>query len=265
MGRLGGPTDIAEGDARDDLGMALPSGVPDRVVSLVPSLSDAIAATPDVKHKLIGCTDWCTHVHGLQPARLRGTKNPRIDQILQLAPDVVIANKEENRRESVEELRDAGISVYVTDITTVSGSLSSMRRLMSYVGAATVPWLDEADTVWGQPAPDVLAGVRVVVPIWRKPWMGVGADTFSNDILTRLGLTNVLADCDGRYPEFVPESVPECDLVVLPDEPYSFSATDGPQFFDCPSVLINGRFLTWYGPSLAEARQYLLTMLSGVV
>lgn len=262
VGRLVSAAGGAAPGVLDDLGAPMPQGTPERVVSLVPSLSDAIAGTDEVKHKLVGCTDWCTHVHGLEPARLRGTKNPRIDRIVELGPDVVIANKEENRRESVEDLRAAGVTVYVTDITTVAGSLTSMRRLLSYLGVSRVPWLDEADRVWARPVPDSLAGRRVVVPIWRKPWMGVGADTFSHDMLTCLGLTNVLASSEGRYPEFAPADLAECDVVILPDEPYAFSETDGPQFFDQPTVLIDGRYLTWYGPSLVDARDYLLTALS---
>lgn len=249
----------------DDLGAVLPGTTPQRIVSLVPSLTEAIASTPQLRSRLVACTDWCSHVDGLELTRVRGTKNPRIEQVIELKPDLVIANKEENRKESVADLRDAGVPVYVTDITTVDTALRSMRRLLAYCGAVDVPWLDEAHRVWAQSVPSQCQGVRVVVPIWRKPWMGVGDDTFSHDMLSRLGFENVLAEYSGRYPEFRVDELPPHDLVVLPDEPYKFTQDDGPQYFDQTSVLIDGRYLTWYGPSLVKAREYLYDALSTAV
>lgn len=246
----------------DDLGTLLPPTQPARVVSLVPSLTEAIAETEQVSSGLIGCTDWCTHVNGLDPTRVRGTKNPRIEQIIELRPDLVVANKEENRKESVEQLRDQGIAVYVTDITTVLTALDSMRRLLTYLGADEVPWLDRAETAWDEQSPPEFEGITAVVPIWRKPWMGAGSDTFSHDMINRLGVRNALASYDGRYPQFDVAELPPHDLVILPDEPYKFTADDGPGYFDSKSVLIDGRYLTWYGPSLVKARNYLVDVLN---
>src|ERR687895_32439 len=99
---------------------------------------------------------------------------------------------------------------------------------------------------------------RAVVPIWRKPWMAVGRDTFTGAVLHRLGVDNVLADADERYPRIDPRHLPPHDLVVLPDEPYLFTADDGPEAFPgVPAALVSGRLLTWYGPSLTEAARVL--------
>jgi hypothetical protein len=93
--------------------------------------------------------------------------------------------------------------------------------------------------------------------------MAVGSDTFTGDVLARLGIDNVLAGSPERYPRFDPGSV-SCDLVVLPDEPYAFSPDDGPEAFTAPSVCVSGRHLTWYGPSLVEARAALADRLASV-
>src|SRR5690606_30411408 len=111
-----------------DLGfdVALPAPAR-RVVSLVPSLTEAIAATRP--GALVGATDWCSHPRDLDVARVRGTKNPDRAAILALSPDLVVANKEENRELDVRRLREAGVPVWVTDIETLDQAFGSMRRL----------------------------------------------------------------------------------------------------------------------------------------
>jgi hypothetical protein len=92
--------------------------------------------------------------------------------------------------------------------------------------------------------------------------MAVGSDTFTGDVLARLGVDNVLAASPERYPRFDPAELPPHDLVVLPDEPYAFAPDDGPEAFAAPSRCVSGRHLTWYGPSLVEARAVLTAQLS---
>lgn len=237
---------------RDDLGADVPLGAPARrVVSLVPSLTEAIAAsTPE---RLVGATDWCTHPADLDVARVRGTKNPDLAAVRALSPDLVVANQEENRELDVRRLRDAGVTVWVTRIETVEESLASMSRLFTEaLGLADPPWLVEARSLWATPAPRRLS---VAVPIWRDPWMVVGSPTYTDDLLTRAGLANVLAHLDGRYPTLTADEVDGAgaDVVLLPDEPYVFTADDGPEAFTTPTRLVSGRLLTWYGPAMVEA------------
>ncbi|MEV5651511.1 helical backbone metal receptor [Nocardia sp. NPDC052254] len=247
----------------DDLGVpvALPESVR-RVVSLVPSLTEAIAVTrPGL---LVAATEWCTHPPGLTVERVRGTKNPNVRRIAELAPDLVVCNQEENRRLDVERLRDAGIPVWVTRIRTLDEAFDSMARLFAVALDGTVPdWLSRAREVWSAPAPSPIAAV---IPVWRDPWMVVGRDTFTADIARRLGLRLVHAEGGDRYPT-VPESelTRGVELAVLPDEPYVFTETDGPEAFPGIAVaLVSGRDLTWYGPSLVEARARLTAQLAGV-
>jgi len=248
----------------DDLGspVTIPAGV-DRIVSLVPSLTEAIAATR--QDSLIGVTDWCTHPASLGATRVRGTKNPDWRAIVALEPDLVLANKEENRELDVQRLRKAGVQVWVTVIETVPQALASMDRLFTEALRWTVPdWLKEARRLWSGPVPEVRA--RVAVPIWRDPWMVVGSSTYTGDLLRRAGLENVFSSAEDRYPSLGLEQIDRADIdrVLLPDEPYAFGAQDGPEAFqNARTELVSGRLLTWYGPAMVEAAQVLHAIPAG--
>ncbi len=229
-----------------------------RVVSLVPSLTEAVARS--APGTLVGVTDWCTHPPGLDAVRVGGTKNPRTDRILSLAPDLVIANEEENRAPDLAALRAAGVEVLVTEVRDVPQAFRELARVLDACGVTARPrWLDEAEDTWSsllRPAVRLTA----VVPIWRRPWMVLGRDTFAGDVLARLGVDHVHAEHSDRYPRVPLDELRACapDVVVLPDEPYRFTADDGPEAFPgLPCALVSGRHLTWYGPSLAEAPRVL--------
>jgi ABC-type Fe3+-hydroxamate transport system substrate-binding protein len=229
-----------------------------RVVSLVPSLTEAVArSAPGI---LAGATDWCTHPPGLDVVRVGGTKNPETGRILSLAPDLVIANEEENRAPDLAALRAAGAEVLVTEIRDVPQAFGELARVLDACGVTARPrWLDEAERIWSSlPQPE--KRLTAVVPIWRRPWMVLGRDTFAGDVLARLGVDLVHATHPDRYPRVPLEELRAAapDLVVLPDEPYRFTADDGPEAFPgLPCALVSGRHLTWYGPSLAEAPRVL--------
>jgi ABC-type Fe3+-hydroxamate transport system substrate-binding protein len=246
----------------DDLGDEMPSGGSrQRVVSLVPSLTESVASVR--RNALVGATDWCTHPADLHVPRVRGTKNPDVAKIVALQPDLVLANREENRRIDVDRLRAAGVAVWVTVIESVPQALASLRRMFDIaLGWGAPPWLDDADRAWSRPAES--NGPRVVVPVWRDPWIVVGSRTFTGDVITRLGLRNIYAAADDRYPRIPIEELRgvDPDFVVLPDEPYPFTSADGPEAFpNTRCVLVEGRALTWYGPSLAGARTGLAAAL----
>lgn len=225
-----------------------------RAVSLVPSLTEAVAVT--VPGALAGATDWCERPVGLDVTRIGGTKNPDVARILDLSPDLVIANEEENRAPDLAALREAGVEVLVTEVRTVEQAFGELERVLRACGAAARPrWLDEAEGAWSAlPAPE--HRTTAVVPVWRRPWMVLGRDTFAGDVLARLGVDNLYAAHAERYPRVPPGALRAAgpDLVVLPDEPYRFAAGDGPEAFPgLPYALVSGRHLTWYGPSLTEA------------
>lgn len=249
----------------DDLGHPIRRvGQVRRVVSLVPSLTESVAATRPAA--LVGATTWCTHPVGLDVPRVRGTKNPDLTAIARLRPEIVLANQEENRRVDVERLRAAGIPVWVTVIQTLDEAIVSLRRMFSIaLGWPEALWLTRVEQAWRDPG-DANSGpwIRAVIPVWRDPWMVVGSATFTGDLAGRLGLDNVYGDHRGRYPRVslgdLAKRGPE--LIVLPDQPYPFSADDGPEMFPgYRVVLVEGRSLNWYGPSLVTARTLLAAKL----
>jgi ABC-type Fe3+-hydroxamate transport system substrate-binding protein len=246
----------------DDLGHPVDVARPARrVVSLVPSLTESVAVTRP--GALAGATQWCTHPADLDVPRVRGTKNPDVAAIVALRPDIVLANQEENRKLDVERLRAAGVPVWVTVIRSVDEALASMRRMFTGALGWPVPgWLDEAAAAWATPPPASPRGA--VICVWRDPWMVVGSDTFTGDLAARLGLDNVFGDHPDRYPHIDLGGILDRnpDVVVLPDEPYAFSPTDGPEAFPgLRTALVPGRDLTWYGPSLVGARDRLAALL----
>jgi len=274
---------VSGSPACDDLGTPVP--VPaevTRVVSLVPSLTESLAAT--APGLLVGATDWCTQPPDLAVRRVRGTKNPDLDAVLDLRPDVVLTNEEENRLPDLDALRAAGLAIWVTAPRSVPEALASLDRMLTVACRLGRPaWLDEAVAAWAgaaepsatAPAATAPAGPgatlgavppphrRAVVPIWRRPWMALGRDTFAGDVLARLGVANVLADATERYPRVDLAALPPHDLVVLPDEPYAFSPSNGPEAFPGVAVVcVSGRHLTWYGPSLVSAPWVLARQLS---
>lgn len=246
----------------DDTGLVVPLATQiSRIVSLVPSLTEALALS--CPEKLVAATDWCTHPAGLAVARVGGTKTPDLEAIAALGPDLVVANAEENRPPDLDVLRAQGIAVWVTDIRTVDQALVSIDKLLRAVGAIDTTWLGQARDSWLNP-PAVVEGrrLRAVVPIWRRPWMHLGSDTYAGDVLRRLGVDNVLSDSPQRYPKLRLGNLPTPDLVVLPDEPYQFGEMDGPEAFPgLPCALVSGRSLTWYGPAMVGAPQVLLASL----
>jgi hypothetical protein len=132
------------------------------------------------------------------------------------------------------------------------------RLFTTALGLPDLSWLQQARALWSEPVPPRLT---VAVPIWRDPWMVVGSPTYTDDLLRRAGLVNVVAGSvgDGRYPTLSPAEIDDAgaDVVLLPDEPYVFTADDGPEALRTPTRLVSGRLLTWYGPAMVEAHAML--------
>jgi ABC-type Fe3+-hydroxamate transport system substrate-binding protein len=243
----------------DDLGteVRLPAA-PRRVVSLVPSLTEALASTD--RTKLVGVTDYCTHPSDLDVPRVGGSRFPDLAKVAALRPDLVLANAEETPLEQVAQLRSAGIAVWVTAPTTLAQAFSSLGRMLQACGVDQTPaWLDRARIAWASSYDAEPPRRTAVVPIWRKPWRVVGSGTFGGDVLRQLRIANAFAGSPERYPKVDEADLTRgADLVILPDEPYQFGPDDGPDAFPGTEIAyVSGRHLFWYGPSLAEARDVL--------
>jgi ABC-type Fe3+-hydroxamate transport system substrate-binding protein len=234
---------------------------PQRIISLVPSLTEWLFAL-GLGDRVVGVTDFCT-----QPAedvaekpRLRGTKNPDRARIVALEPDLIIANQEENRERDVLALAEAGLAVYVTDPRTVAGAIETLATLAEILDAAAAarPYIDEMRVLYNAATADAHVGPRVLVPIWRDPWMAIGEDTYAADLIRICGGQNVAAGLSGRYPRFELEQIAalQPELILLPSEPYAFSAADLPAlepFFTGAVHFVDGELLTWYGPRIPQA------------
>ena len=214
-----------------------------RVVSLVPSVTETLLAwgvTP------VACTRFCE-----QPdlPHVGGTKDPDVQAIAALAPDLVVLCVEENRREDADALAEAGLATAALSIDGVADVPPALRMLaaLTQVGQAAAADIAAADAVVG---PDPPARLRAFVPIWKRPWMSLAGGTYGSSLLAALGVANVFAGEDVRYPTVTLDEVRarRPDVVLAPSEPYPFGERHVPLLADvAPVVLVDGQDLFWWG------------------
>jgi ABC-type Fe3+-hydroxamate transport system substrate-binding protein len=248
---------------------------PQRVVSLVPSITESLFDL-DLDDRLIAITDYCTRpAHGVKSVpRVGGTKNPDIQRILELQPDLVLMNDEENRREDAETLRAAGIPLWVASPRTVFDVLNLLWNMMDiFDHTVMVPRVREIERAYDYTlsAARAAASVRVFAPIWCDPWMTFNADTYAHDVLRVCGGNNVFAGYEQRYPSLSLDEIvlAQPEIVLLPDEPYPFSEADVEAIhaLDIPAAhnehiyRIDGSLLTWHGTRVAYALRDLPVLL----
>ncbi|MCL4240734.1 MAG: ABC transporter substrate-binding protein [Dehalococcoidia bacterium] len=234
-----------------------------RVVSLVPSLTELVWAL--APHVLVGRTRFCLEPEAvrLTPA-VGGTKNPDVSGIAAMLPDLVIANREENRREDVEALRMAGLEVLVTDPNTVEQAMGVVVEIATRLGVAERGWeiANQTAATLGAPLPE--SKPRVFVAVWHEPLMGLGSQSYGHDLIERCGALNVLAGRP-RYPEVTLQELADLapELILLPDEPYPFKERHLDVYRTVASArVIDGKLLWWYGPRMAESMHILRRMFS---
>lgn len=239
---------------------------PKRIVSLVPSQTELLH-TLGLEDETVGITKFCVHPETWfrKKKRVGGTKTVHTDMVGSLMPDLIIANKEENTREQIEEL-SARYPTWVSDIKTISDAL----HMIGEVGEITGRKERSA-----QLAKEIATGFRelserhqpkrVAYFIWRKPWMCAGGDTFISDIITTMGWTNVFAGTK-RYPEITLEDLKgkKTELVLLSSEPYPFKDAHIAEINEVlPGVevrLVDGEMFSWYGSRMKEAIPYLTSL-----
>src|SRR5207244_8761588 len=198
---------------------------PRRIVSLIPSTTETLCAL-GLAEVLVGVTVYCIEPRDVvrTKTRIGGEKNPDLDAIRRLAPDLVIANIEENLREHVMALRASGITVWVTYPRTVRDAIRMIRELGDVTGA-TVPataLADELDRLYDDvtTAAAKREPVTVFYAIWRGPYMTIARDTYIHDMLTICGGRNVFGERPERYPTVTLDeiAVARPAVIVLPDE-----------------------------------------------
>lgn len=222
-----------------------------RVVSLVPSVTETLAAWGV---EPIACTRFCERpdLH-----HVGGTKNPDIESIVTLAPDVVVVDRHENRREDADALAAAGIRVVDLEVDSLVGLSEQLGVLAAGIG------IDPPPLRLPELAP---LDRRVVVPIWRRPWMTIASGTYGSSLLAALGLTNVFADASVTYPEMtLDEAIALApDAVLVPSEPYDFREEHLAELESvAPAIRVDGQDLFWWGARAPAAMLRLHTRLAG--
>jgi ABC-type Fe3+-hydroxamate transport system substrate-binding protein len=261
-------------DARG-LEFAIPEP-PQRVVSLVPSLTETLFAL-GLGESVVGVTDYCVHPADAvrDVPRVGGTKNPVLERIVGLEPDLVLANREENRKRDVERLEQSGLAVFVTYARSVREGTDEIGLLGRIGGRedAARDIQDSIEAAWARArgrAQDPSPGVAAL--IWKQPFMAVGPDTFAHDLIGQCGGRNVFGSGERRYPR-VDEAellAARPDVVLLPTEPYEFGPRDRDELLalDLPASrqgrvhLIEGELLSWYGPRIARALDEISELLA---
>jgi ABC-type Fe3+-hydroxamate transport system substrate-binding protein len=223
-----------------------------RIVSLVPSLTESLLAWGVVP---VAVTRFCEQP-GL--ATVGGTKDPDVPAIVALRPDLVVVNEEENRLEDVRALEEAGVPVHPTRVRSVGDVEPCLRDLAAAVGAERPAAELAASHRIDIESVDAVADRRAVfVPIWRRPWTTLNADTYGSSVLERLGLANVYAEVPDRYPTVTLDQVARRrpQVVLLPSEPYPFRERHLAELaaLDADARLVDGRDLFWWGTRTAGA------------
>ncbi len=250
---------------------------PQRIISLVPSITEALF-TFGLDDSIVGVTRFCVEPRDrvATKAKVGGTKMLDVRSVLDLQPDLVIANAEENRQEDIRQLLAAGQRVFVTFPRTVAGAIQMLRQLAQVTGRLDVaePILDEAETALAdaKAANQHRPPLRVFCPIWRRPWMTVGPNTYMHDFMAACGGYNVFSERHERYPKAdldeVARRAPQ--VILLPDEPYPFAPKHAAELMEykyMPAVrdgriyLLEGKHLCWYGPRIAGSLRFVQDLL----
>lgn len=268
-------------DFLDDLqrAVSLPA-FPQRIVSLVPSITETVFAL-GAGEQVVGVTDYCTHPPEAvaRVTKVGGTKNPQVEKIVQLAPDLVIFNEEENRREDFLQLAAYGLPLYVTAPRTVADGITMIDKLGALLGCedGSTPLVQRLQGLYQQVVTEAAhhPRLRVFCPIWRKPWMSFNSATYIDDMLWCCGGENIFRAKPERYFHLTLEEVVNLSpqVVVLPSEPYPFS----PKHFvhlqplaETPAgqaghfYCADGMALCWYGPRIADGLEQLSRLFAYV-
>jgi len=224
---------------------------PKRVVSLVPSLTETLFAL-GAGDSVVGITDWCIFPVGLTLPRVGGTKNPNIAAIRALEPDLVYINSEENLKRHADEIAQFA-PVHISEPQTID----DVRDLFTTLGDIHQKDATQLiDALRRERASMPKRAFTFAVPIWKKPWMWCGGDTYVSHLVEAAGGTNVLASRE-RYPSIDIDDVLALkpDLIFLPDEPYAFTEDDARGFNAIGPF--PGHLFTWHGVRTIEGLRFL--------
>jgi ABC-type Fe3+-hydroxamate transport system substrate-binding protein len=256
----------------DQLGRKITlSRTPESIVSVVPSQTELLYHL-GLEREVSGITKFCIHPKKWYRSKTRigGTKQLHIDRIKSLAPDLIIANKEENSQQDIETLM-ASFPVWVSDISTLTDALEMIRK----IGELTSKQPQANKIVFAikqafQQIKPLNSPLKVAYLIWNDPLMCAGENTFIDHMLGLCGFVNVCSKGEGRYPEFDVNALKEKqpDLILLSSEPYPFSEKHRDElathFPNSSLLLVDGELFSWYGSRLMDAPAYFNRLLTQI-
>ncbi len=239
-----------------------------RIISLVPSITETLFDLGLTTKAIVGRTKFCIHPEDKIPEVevVGGTKNINIEKIKILNPDLVIANKEENVKEQIEELQTF-CKVWVTQIETIEDNYYFLKQLGNCIGRQEKAQLFNLLIYEVLHAQNKIKSLKTAYLIWQKPYMSVGSDTFIHHVLTELGFENVFKD-KKRYPEISLQDLTDAEVIMLSSEPFPFKEKhieEFQQIFPEKKILIvDGEAFSWFGTHLAKCNTYFETLLNAL-
>ncbi len=270
--------------------------IPKRIVSLVPSQTELLFSL-GLDEEVVGITKFCVRPYGWfrKKQRVGGTKTVKTEVVKALQPDLIIANKEENVKEQIEELRQLA-PVWVSDIKTLDDAVEmiiSAGKLLNKETRAN-ELVSGINAAFGQIEP-LDKKLNTAYFIWKNPYMAAGGDTFIDDMLSRCGFVNIFKNTN-RYPEVSinkysitntqqsignntlsagnhlshsePSSFENCQLLLLSSEPYPFKQKHleelQPLLPATKIILADGEMFSWYGSRLLHAAAYFKNLIQQI-
>lgn len=225
---------------------------PQRVVSLVPSLTETLFDL-GAGDSVVGITDFCIFPGDIDRPRVGGTKNPRVDAIRELRPDLVHMNLEENL-ERHALLIESFAPVFVSEPKTVR-DVASLIMTLGEIHGGRDRASERVAQIESEMASMPARPFTFACAIWKDPWMWCGGDTYVSNLVACAGGRNVLEN-ESRYPVRSPENV-NAEVIFLPDEPYVFTETDARQFGSRVIGPFPGHLFTWHGTRTLEGLRFL--------
>jgi ABC-type Fe3+-hydroxamate transport system substrate-binding protein len=251
-----------------------------RIVSLVPSITEALCML-GLEDSIYGITDYCLHPASVVSSKRRigGTKNPRLSEIFDLHPDLVIVNTDENRLQTHDALIAAGLNVLVTQTDSLDEVEAAWMRLGEATGTTTraQEYHDRIGAARNVNR-SLLRGVRplpVLIPVWRDPWIVSGSGTYMESLLSECGFHNIMASAEEKWVRVSLQGTPAAgtlalpeqpEVVLLPSEPYSFGEEDRQTFPGGPCAhirLVDGVLLSWWLSRTELALEHFRLLRSG--
>ncbi|MFC1563287.1 ABC transporter substrate-binding protein [candidate division KSB1 bacterium] len=252
---------------------------PERIVSFICSITETLFEI-GAGERVIGRTNYC-----IKPApvieevqKIGGPKNPDIDLILSLKPDLLIANVEENEKKDIDILERSGVPVFVTYPKTITDSIELIKTLgmitdtEAEAGELYNKAINIAEEI-KQKTESSANPPSIVYLIWRKPFMTINSDTYINNLIEFCGVLNVFADRNERYPEISLEDIMQSrpEIIFFPSEPYPYKKIHTEEFMhlsDIPAVrnnrllLVDGEMFSWYGYRMIHGLKYIYSILN---